>query len=106
MVTIRSWPAFMDWKAQCLEWGIDPDEVRLVSQRYDMYRNYWQGKGRQGLPLERWFNWYRTEKVSEAGDPAASGCSVDPNSANASTLGNPALFLKVLRSHREEAASS
>lgn len=92
----------MDWKSQCQEWGIDPEEVRIVSRRYDMYRDYWEGKGREGLPLDRWFSWYHTEKASEAGDPTASGCSVAPDSVNASTLNHPARFLQVLKRHRDD----
>ena len=96
----------MDWMTQCREWGIDPEEVRIVSQRYELYAQYWQEKGRQGLPLERWFNWYRTEKASEAGDPTASGCSVDPESVNASTLNHPERFLEILKRHRQDASRS
>lgn len=92
-------PTATDWVGACRDEGFDPAEVRLVLGRYRAYQGYYL-KGRRGelLPLETWFNWYRMETASEAGQqaPSPSGCSVDGDARNRGAIRKPLAFLKVL----------
>lgn len=91
--------AAMDWVSLCRVEGLELAELRLVLDRYRTYRAYYL-KGRRGepLPLETWFNWYRMEAASEAGQqaPAPGGCSVDDEARNRGAIHKPEAFLRVL----------
>ena len=90
-----------DWLNLCSAERIDPDEVRLVFDRYDAYRRYTKGKIGDSAVLERWFRFYHMEKASE-GDkagPAPSGCSVDSDAVNNACIKRPGPFLAVLKAY-------
>jgi hypothetical protein len=68
------------WRQRCAELGLDPQEVKSVSGRYDMYQRYTDERGGETLSLERWYSWYRVEKLSEGHamrTPPVQGCSVE-----------------------------
>ena len=72
-------PATQSWRQRCSELGLDPQEVKNVSRRYDMYKQYHDQHGGDTLPLDRWYSWYRVEKISEGHAmlaPPEQGCSV------------------------------
>ena len=73
-------PLNADWQGECLKLGLDPQEVKKVSSRYDMYRDYTVKETGDCLPLKRWYKWYRVEKLSEGHatrTPPPGGCSVE-----------------------------
>jgi hypothetical protein len=92
------------WQALARSHGIDPDEVRLVYERYEAHRQF-AGRG-SGEPIElaRWFGFYRMEKASEGeqAGPAPSGCSVDSDAVNNACISRPAEFLAVLKAFAAE----
>ena len=84
--------------------GLDPLEVRKVSSRYDMYKNYTDEKTGKSLPLERWYKWYRIEKLSEGHatrNPPADGCSVGADTTTPEPVISETDFLQLLRMYRE-----
>ena len=95
-----------NWRERCSELGLDPYEVKSVSQRFDMYQEYYEENGRNALPLARWYKWYRVEKLSEGHatlQPPAQGCSIDAESSDPSQA--PAVvseteFLELLQAFR------
>ena len=54
-----------EWRARSAAAGLDPQEIKSVSRRYDMYKAYTEAQGGNTLPLGRWYKWYRVEKLSE-----------------------------------------
>lgn len=93
-----------DWRSLCEQHSLDPDEVRIVAERFDMYTSYTESTAGSALPLERWYKWYRIEKLSEGhaatGAPPA-GCSVSADaSGRVEVLGEPE-FLRLLQLYRE-----
>ena len=48
-----------NWRARCRELGLDPQEVKAVSSRFDMYDKYTREQGQDPLPLDRWYKWLR-----------------------------------------------
>jgi hypothetical protein len=51
-------------RTRCTELGLDPQEIKAVSSRYDMYKSYTDQHGGDTLNLPRWYQWYRVEKLS------------------------------------------
>lgn len=98
----------MDWLNMCSEARIDPDEVRLVFDRYDAYRRYTKGKEGDSIALEQWFRFYRMEKASEGDQagPSPSGCSVDSDAVNNACIERPGPFLLVLKAYDASRAGS
>ena len=95
-----------DWRDRCRSIGLDPQEIRKVSERYDMYRTYTDEQGGNTLPLDRWYKWYRVEKLSEGHAtlaPPATGCSIDSDAAGAPqpVIGEQD-FLTLLQLYRQE----
>ena len=89
------------WRRLAQEASIDPNEVRLVYERYDAYREFTSRSGAP-LPLEQWFRFYHREKSSEGiqAGPPPSGCSADGDAVNDGCLKRPAEFLQVLIAYR------
>ena len=89
-----------DWQALARDKRIDPDEVRLVFERYDAQRRFNEGRG-AALALEQWFRFYHLEKSGEGEQtqPAPSGCSVDSDAVNNACIRRPADFLQVLKAY-------
>ena len=89
-----------DWQSLAHEKRIDPDEVRLVFERYDAQRRFNRGRGTP-LALEQWFRFYHLEKSGEGeqSQPAPSGCSVDSDAVNNACIRRPAEFLQVLKAY-------
>ncbi len=95
-----------DWRARCGELGLDPQEVKAVSRRYDMYRDYTDSQGGATLPLARWYAWYRVEKLTEGHamqTPPAQGCSVDAGTERTGIVVSEPDFLQVLLMYRDAA---
>ncbi len=92
-----------EWRARAEALGLDPQEVRAVSHRYDMYKSYTDAHGGNTLPLSRWYKWYRVEKLSEGHallSPPVAGCSVgSETSANGIVIGEQE-FLELLELYR------
>lgn len=94
----------MRWQALCADAGLEEDEVRRVSQRYDQYRCYTEDKGGDPLELPRWYHWYRVEKLSDGhamATPPAEGCSVDAGVGNGGPVISEADFLSLLVKYRD-----
>ncbi len=94
-----------DWRQTCEQMGLDPQELRKVSSRYDMYQTYTVDKTGECLPLERWYKWYRIEKLSEghaARTPPADGCSIGPDTAASEPVISERDFLQLLQMYRGE----
>jgi len=94
-----------DWRAQCAALGLDPQDVKNVSGRYDMHVQYNSEHGASVLPLQRWYKWYRVEKLSEGHamlQPPPSGCSIGPdsNQAEAAQIVGEQEFLQLLELYR------
>jgi hypothetical protein len=89
-----------DWQALARDKQIDPDEVRLVFDRYDAQRRFSQGRGAP-LALDQWFRFYHLEKSGEGEQlqPAPSGCSVDSDAVNNACIRRPAEFFEVLKAY-------
>ena len=95
------------WLSLCSQYGLDPDEVRIVSGRYDMYKDYNDTDSSTALPLDRWYRWYRIEKLAEghaAIGASVAGCSVDPGAEVRQQVLGEAEFLQVLKLYRETEA--
>ena len=95
------------WLDLCRQECIDPDEVRLVFERYDAYRQFNQSRAGQGTSLPEWFRFYRLEKSTDtAGEgQIPSGCSADGDAVNNACLHKPAEFLRVLTVYSNGGAS-
>ena len=94
---------YTDWRARCRALGLDPQEVKAVSGRYDMYRRYNDARGGDTLELARWYKWYRVEKLSEghaALTPPDPECSVGPETAASGPVVSEEEFLALLRLYR------
>lgn len=84
---------------------IDPEEVRVVFDRYDAQRQFHaQGRG-EPIALAQWFQFYRMEKATEGrqAGPAPGGCSVDSGAVNDACIERPAEFLAVLEAYAASA---
>ena len=92
------------WLDLCREEGIDPDEVRMVFDRFDAQRKYNEDKREAAIELDRWFRFYRMEKASEGAQagPAPAGCSVDSDAVNDACIRRPGPFLTVLKAYQAE----
>jgi hypothetical protein len=87
-----------DWQAICRTEAINPEEVRLIFERYDAYRQFTRGGAGEAIPLEVWFRFYHREKTSEGvqAGPLPGGCSADGDAVNNACLLKPAEFLRAL----------
>ena len=93
-----------NWRARCRELGLDIQEVKAVSQRYDMYRSYTDEQGGDTLDLERWYKWYRIEKLSEGHamlTPPEQACSVGPEIDRSGPVVSESDFLQLLLAYRQ-----
>ncbi|MBT8440952.1 MAG: hypothetical protein KJO76_01105 [Gammaproteobacteria bacterium] len=100
-----------DWQSLCRQASIDPDEVRLVYDRYEAYLRFTEGRFTDGRPtaggsgepisLAQWFRFYYREKTSEGAQagPLPGGCSADGDAVNNACLKKPAEFLRVLEAY-------
>jgi hypothetical protein len=98
-----------NWRQLCTELGLDAQEVKNVSKRYDMYKRYNDEQGGDTLPLERWYKWYRVEKLSEGHAmlaPPAEGCSIDPDAGPQGPVVSEADFLALLLLYRQPSAAA
>jgi hypothetical protein len=92
-----------NWRARCRELGLDPQEVKAVSARFDMYRDYTEKQGAEVLELPRWYKWYRVEKLSEGHamqTPPVQGCSVGPETEPQGPVIGEQEFLDLLLAYR------
>jgi hypothetical protein len=96
-----------DWLGLCRAERIDPDEVRLVFNRYDAFRKFNEGRQGASITLDQWFQFYHMEKASEGAGtgPSPSGCSVDSDAVNNACIKRPGPFLTVLKAYRAEKTS-
>jgi len=94
------------WQAICHDERINPDEIRLVFERYDAYRQFTQTGAGEPIPLETWFRFYHREKTSEGiqGGPLPGGCSADGDAVNNACLQKPTEFLRALAAFDAERA--
>ena len=103
--------AINNWRARCRELGLDPQEVKSVSRRYDMYRDFNTKQDAEVLELPRWYKWYRVEKLSEGHamlTPPEQGCSISADSGQPPASGeiiSEADFLALLQAYRAPGAS-
>ena len=91
------------WQLRCAELGLDTQEVKSVSRRYDMYERFTGSQGSQVLPLDRWYKWYRIEKLSEGHAmlaPPVAGCSVGPDTVASGPAVSEEEFLQLLILYR------
>jgi len=89
------------WLELCRTTEIDPQEVRLIYDRYDAYRGFTEKNTGSSIPVEQWFRFYHLEKNSEgqqAGAPV-QGCSADGDAVNNACLQRPGVFLEVLKAY-------
>lgn len=94
------------WRLRCTELGLDPQEVKSVSARYDMYARYTGLQGSDVLSLDRWYKWYRIEKLSEGHamlTPPVAGCSVGPDTTTSGPVVSEPDFLHLLELYRSRA---
>ena len=93
----------LDWQEKCRQLRIDPEEVRLVFERYDAYRKFTNQGAGEPISLEQWFRFYYREKMSEGiqGDAVPGACSAQGDAVNNACLKNPADFLRVLTAYDE-----
>jgi hypothetical protein len=91
------------WRVRCSALGLDPQELKSVSGRYDMYKSYTDEHADDTMELARWYKWYRVEKLSEGHGmltPPAEGCSIGPDTGPAGPIVSEADFLELLRLYR------
>ena len=96
-------PSADNWRQRCRSHGLDPQEIKAVSTRYDMYREYTDGQGAESLDLQRWYKWYRVEKLSEGHamtTPPVQGCSIEPGTETSGPVVSEAEFLAILELFR------
>ena len=89
------------WQDLARAHRIDPEEVRLVFERYDAQRRF-HARGRsEPIALAQWFEFYRLEKATEGrqAGPAPGGCSVDSDAVNDACIDRPTEFLQVLEAY-------
>ncbi len=95
----------MTWRARARSLGLDPQEVKKVSSRYDMYRDFTDAQeNAETLDLERWYKWYRVEKISEGHglmEPPVQGCSIEPGVESSGEVISEADFLDLLKTYRQ-----
>jgi len=90
-----------NWPELCDLAKIDPNEVRLIYERYDAYKGFTVKRVGESISLEQWFRFYILEKNSEgmqAGAPV-EGCSADGDAVNNACLKRPGDFLQVLKAY-------
>lgn len=89
------------WLELCRTSGIDPQEVRLIYDRYDAYREFTGKNTGSAIPVEQWFRFYHLEKNSEGMQAGAlvDGCSADGDAVNNACLRRPGAFLEVLKAY-------
>jgi hypothetical protein len=95
-------PTF-NWRARCKQLGLEPQEVKSVSSRFDMYRDYTEQQQAEVLDLPRWYGWYRVEKLSEGHAmqvPPEQGCSVGPETEAQGPVVSEQDFLQLLHAYR------
>ena len=95
------------WRQRCRQIGLDPQEVKSVSARYDMYKDYTDQHANETLDLARWYKWYRVEKLSEGHamtTPPAQGCSIGPETEPAGPVVEESDFLELLELYRASAS--
>ena len=93
------------WRQRCVELGLDPQEVKSVSSRYDMYKKFTDENGGNALPVPRWYKWYRVEKLSEGHamlSPPVAGCSVGAETESQGPVISEPDFLALLQLYRTE----
>jgi hypothetical protein len=93
-----------NWRNRCRELGLDVQEVKAVSRRYDMYKSYTDNQGGDTMTLERWYKWYRVEKLSEGHamlTPPEQACSVGPDIEASGPVVSESDFLRLLISYRQ-----
>jgi hypothetical protein len=91
------------WRQHCRELGLDPQELKSVSSRYDMYKSFTDDQGGETLSLARWYKWYRVEKLSEGHAmlaPPVQGCSVGPEIESTGPVISEPDFLQLLELYR------
>jgi len=96
------------WRNRCIELGLDPQELKSVSSRYDMYKKFTDDNAGNTLPLPRWYKWYRVEKLSEGHamlSPPVSGCSVGPDTESQGPVISEPDFLALLQLYRSETSA-
>ena len=92
------------WRQRCINIGLDPQEVKSVSSRYDMYKTYTDANRGNTLPLDRWYKWYRVEKLSEGHAmlaPPVTGCSIGPDTGPEGAVVSEHDFLELLEYYRQ-----
>ena len=96
-----------NWRNRAKSLGLDPQEVKTVSSRYDMYQKFMDAQeGAETLGLERWYKWYRVEKLSEGHaltTPPVQGCSIDAGTGSQQSPGavvGERDFLTLLQDYR------
>jgi hypothetical protein len=97
------------WRNLCRELGLDPQEVKSVSSRYDMYKTFTDAQGGETLNLPRWYKWYRVEKLSEGHAmlaPPVQGCSVGPEIETDGPIVSEPDFLQLLEIYRSQQSRS
>jgi len=96
-----------DWIEICRERRIDPEEVRIVFDRYAAYRDFNADRAAAAVSLDQWFRFYHMEKATdgENAGPAPSGCSVDSDAVNNACIKRPGPFLEALKAYRTVADS-
>lgn len=75
-----------------------------MSQRYDMYREYTDSRAGDALPLERWYQWYRVEKLTEGHamlTPPEQDCSVQAPAERTGPVISEEDFLQLLLLYRQ-----
>ncbi len=93
-----------EWISLCTGYGLEPDEIKIVSGRYDMYKDYTDSGTSATLPLERWYKWYRIEKLDEghaALGGSVAGCSIEPEAAGREQVLGETEFLQVHELYRK-----
>ncbi len=94
------------WRSRCVELNLDPQEIKAVSRRFDMYHEYTTAQGGDTLPIDRWYGWYRVEKLSEGHamqTPPVQGCSVEVGTERTGAVISEPDFLQVLLMYRDAA---
>ncbi len=93
----------ISWRQRCISLGLEPQEVKSVSSRFDMYKRYTDEQGGDTLPLDRWYKWYRVEKISEGHGmlaPPVEGCSIGPDTNASGPVVSETDFLELLQLYR------
>ncbi len=97
----------MNWQDKALSYGLDPEEIPKVYQRYAMHKAYNEKMDAEVLPLANWYKWYRVEKLSEGHamtQAPAEGCSVSeaaPGQIPSGPLATESEFLEMLVMYQE-----